>query len=145
MSFDRDLKPESDEVGRLEKKGEFYAFKKFIRRASYKYGQVMDLMHRDSQVVAVDSTTSTWDASASARTTRSMSKKAEELKEVKVPERYESNSAMKTLYLQEMMKEEMRAERELARNSQDFAIFLDSRIGTDVRRLLHKLLNSLIN
>ena len=44
---------------------------------------------------------------------------------------------MKTLYLQEMMKEEMRAERELARNSQDFAIFLDSRIGTDVRRLLH--------
>ena len=44
---------------------------------------------------------------------------------------------MKTLYLQEMMKEEMRAERELVRNSQNFAIFLDSRIGTDIRRLLH--------
>jgi hypothetical protein len=44
---------------------------------------------------------------------------------------------MKTLYLQEITKEEMRAERELVRYSQYFAIFLDSRIGIDIRRLLH--------
>jgi hypothetical protein len=65
-----------------------------------------------------------------------MSKKTEELKDEKVLYKYESNPAMKTLYLQEMMKKEMRAKRELVRNSQEFAIFLDSRIGTDIRSLL---------
>jgi hypothetical protein len=41
---DHDFKPEADEIGHLEKKSDFFAFQKYIKRVSFKFGKVMDII-----------------------------------------------------------------------------------------------------
>ena len=48
---DHDLKPEADEVGCLERRADFFAFQKYIKRASFKFGKVMDIMHEIPEAV----------------------------------------------------------------------------------------------
>ena len=136
---DHDLKPEADEVGRLERRADFFAFQKYIKRASFKFGKVMDIMHEVP--VAVDEVMDMKFESSvevSGMSTRSKSKVK---MDSSTDEKYGNDDPRRNIYLQEKLRESIRQEHQLERDCQSFVIFLDSKIGTEIRRLLQDQAN----
>ena len=105
---DHDLKPEAYEVGRLEKKSDFFGFQKYIKRASLKFDKVMDIMHdvpfEDSKFM--DAKIEDVEANI-GMPTRSKSKAKMDCSS---DEKYDNGDSRRNIYLQEKLRESIRQE-----------------------------------
>ena len=109
---------EIDEVDRLERKEQFSSFHRYIKRASYGFGSVMKILNEVPDNNKLPSRTSKAQA------------------EIKISEACGGDPDLIKIYKAEQIREKFKEDKRLEEDKQKFSIFLDSKIGKEIRRLL---------
>ena len=117
------LQPEADEVGRLERKDQFYGFQRYISRISFDFGSVVQIFNANEGIKEENRRTRSKVSSSTSA-------------ELEMAELCGEDPELLRIYKQEKLKERLKDIKKAQEDRQKFAFMLDSRLGKDIRRLL---------